>query len=319
MPQSRYDAGLVERVRGLFKRRFGTDKVEAHHVVDESDRARVHFLVHAPGELPEVALRALEREVVELSRTWDDELRDLLVSRHGRVPGRRLAEAWLPRFPDHYKGYTSTESAAHDIACFERLNAGEGHIVSLQPLPDQTRVCLYKQGAKVELSEAMPMLEDLGLRVVEELSTRLRGEEDEVWVQEFRVLGPDSEPLDVERSGLGVAEAIAGRLARRRGERHAEPARRHGRPQPPPAGRPAGLPQVPPAGRLALHRELPERRAGGELRADRQARAATSRPASTRSGRPTRRPSARCARRSWPTSTTSSRSTTTGSSATSCR
>ncbi len=210
MPQSRYDSGLVERVRGLFKRRFGTDKVEAHHVVDESDRARVHFLVHAPGELPEVALRALEREVVELSRTWDDDLRDRLVSRHGRVPGRRLAEAWLPRFPDHYKGYTSTESAAHDIACFERLNAGEGHIVSLQPLPDQTRVCLYKQGAKVELSEAMPMLEDLGLRVVEELSTRLRGEEDEVWVQEFRVLGPDSEPLDVERSGLGVAEAIAG-------------------------------------------------------------------------------------------------------------
>ena len=34
------------------------------------------------------------------------------------------------------------------------------------------------------------MLEDLGLRVIEEISTRLVGD-DETWVQEFRVLGPD--------------------------------------------------------------------------------------------------------------------------------
>jgi len=209
LPQARYDAALVERVRGLFRRRFGTSKVEAHHVLEDSLRTRVHFLVHAPGELPELALRALEREVIELSRTWDDELRETLVARTGALAGRRLAEAWLHRFPAHYKGYTATESAAHDIACFARLTAGERHVVSLQPLAVQTRVCLYKQGAKVELSQAMPMLEDLGLRVIEELSTRLIGEEDEVWVQEFRVLGPDGEPLDVEVCGAGVAEAIA--------------------------------------------------------------------------------------------------------------
>src|SRR5204862_3114354 len=49
----------------------------------------------------------------------------------------------------------------------------------------------------------------VGLRVIEELSTRLRGEEDEVWVQEFRVLGPGGEPLDVEACGRGLAEVIA--------------------------------------------------------------------------------------------------------------
>ena len=209
LPRGRYDAALVERVRALFRRRFGTSKVETHHVLDDSARSRVHFLVHAPGELPELALRALEAEVIALSRTWDDELRDLLIARQGPVAGRRLAAAWLHRFPDHYKGYTSVNSAAHDIACFGRLAAGEGHVVSLQPLGEQTRVSLYKEGEKVELSEAMPMLEDLGLRVIEELSTRLTGEEDEVWVQEFRVLGPDGAPLDVAARGAGVAEVIA--------------------------------------------------------------------------------------------------------------
>ena len=196
-------------MRGLFRRRFGTSKVETHHVLDDSERSRVHFLVHAPGELPELALRALEREVIELSRTWDDELRDLLVSQHGPIAGRRLAEAWQDRFPGHYKGYTAVKSAAYDIACFARLTEGEHHVVGIQALEEQTRICLYKQGEKVQLSQAMPMLEDLGLHVSEELSTKLEGEEDEVWVQEFRVLGPDGEPLDVETVGDGVAAAIA--------------------------------------------------------------------------------------------------------------
>jgi glutamate dehydrogenase len=178
-------------------------------VLDDSERSRVHFLVHAPGELPELALRALEAEVIALSRTWDDELRDLLVVRHGPVAGRRLAEAWLDRFPDHYKGYTSVDSAAHDIACFGRLTSGEGHVVSVQPLGEQTRLCLYKEGEKVELSQAMPMLEDLGLRVLEELSTRLTGEEDEVWVQEYRVLGPDGGRWTSSVRGPGVAEVVA--------------------------------------------------------------------------------------------------------------
>ena len=209
LPRGRYDASLIEKVRGLFRRRFGTSKVETHHVLDDSERSRVHFLVHAPGELPELALRALEREVIQLSRTWDDELRDLLISSHGPIAGRRLAEAWQDRFPAHYKGYTSVASAAYDIACFARLTEGEHHVVGLQALAEQTRVCLYKQGAKVELSEAMPMLEDLGLRVSEELSTKLTGDGDEVWVQEFRVVGPWGAPLEVEACGEGVAEVIA--------------------------------------------------------------------------------------------------------------
>ena len=52
------------------------------------------------------------------------------------------------------------------------------------------------------------MLEDLGLRVIEEISTRLVGD-DETWVQEFRVLGPDGEPLDLDALGDRVAELLA--------------------------------------------------------------------------------------------------------------
>ena len=69
-------------------------------------------------------------------------------------------------------------------------------------------MALYVRGPKVELGEALPMLEDLGLRVIEEISTRLTGDS-EAWVQEFRVLGPDGAPLDLDALGDRVAELLA--------------------------------------------------------------------------------------------------------------
>ena len=210
LPRSRYSPTLVSRVSALLRGRFATDGVEAHHVLDEGQRVRLHFLVHSAGGLPEIALRDLEAEVVALARTWDDELAEILDELHGAGPGRTLADAWSPLFPEHYKGYTRPELAAVDVASFARLDAGESFVVSLHPIgPERpTRVALYKRGAKIELSRVMPMLEDLGLRVIEEISTRLLGDE-ETWVQEFRVLGPGEQALDLDAVGDRVAEAIA--------------------------------------------------------------------------------------------------------------
>ena len=127
-----------------------------------------------------------------------------------RSRGRRLAEAWLGALPEHYKGYTSVDMAAHDVACFERLAGGEGHVVSLHAPATQTRIGLYESGEKVQLSQAMPMLEDLGLRVLEEVATRLTGEEDDAsGCRSSACSGPDGEALDIDTAGRGVAEMLA--------------------------------------------------------------------------------------------------------------
>ena len=218
LPRSRYSAALVTRMTELLRRRFGTEGVEAHHVLDEGERVRVHFFVYAAAGLPDPPLRELEAEAVALARTWDDELAAELADQPG------LFHRWAPRFPEHYKGYTTPQLAAIDVACFARLDAGESFVVSLHAIGKRrpTRVALYKRGAKIELSRVMPMLEDLGLRVIEEISTRLRGD-DEAWVQEFRVLGPAGRPLDLADVGDRVAEAIA---AVYRGDAESDPLNR---------------------------------------------------------------------------------------------
>ena len=108
-----------------------------------------------------------------------------------------------------------------------------------------------------------------------------------------------------------------GGLARRHRVRLAEPARAAGRARLAPDRDPARVPQVPPAHRLALHRELPERRAGRERGDHRATSSSCSSCASTPSARATRGPRTGCASGSCARSTTSSRSTTTASCATS--
>src|SRR3954471_4561360 len=195
LPRDRYRTLLIDRVRKLFTRRFKASDVEAQHVLGEGGaRVRVHFLVHAPNGLPAIENAELEREVVQLARTWEDALRAAMVERYGASHARLLHSVWGTRLPEHYKGYTAPATGALDIALLEQLAEDGPFVVSLQPLRQHTRVALYVRGPKVELGEALPMLEDLGLRVIEEISTRLTGE-NEAWVEEFCVLGPDGQPL----------------------------------------------------------------------------------------------------------------------------
>jgi glutamate dehydrogenase len=214
LPRSRYDGELLERLVDHFRVRFSTPSVDSHLVLGEGDRVQIHFRVHASAGLPDLDFRELEREVVALTRTWDDELRDRLVARHGEAQGRALAAEWAPRFPRYYKAARTPGLAMHDIGCFVRLETlGEPFVVGLQNETDQsgerTRVGLYKSGGKVELAQAMPMLEDLGLRVIEEVPTRLKGGDGETWVQDFGVLGPGDRPLDLEAYGARVADCIS--------------------------------------------------------------------------------------------------------------
>ncbi len=64
---------------------------------------------------------------------------------------------------------------------------------------DLTRVGIYKTGGKVQLSEVLPILENLGLRVDEEVPTRLNGGDGETFLHNFGVLDEHGRLLDLDR------------------------------------------------------------------------------------------------------------------------
>ncbi|MEA2227846.1 MAG: glutamate dehydrogenase, partial [Solirubrobacteraceae bacterium] len=210
LPKARHDAALMTRLRELIRARLGAETVDAHEVLGEGERVQIHLTAHAPeGGLPELSLPRLHREVVELTRTWDDRAGEALVAVHGER-GRVLAARWAGRLPASYKAAVAPDAAAQDIACFEELfTSGRPFHVGLRNEGELTRIGLYRVGGKLELSRAMPMLEHVGLRVIEERPTRLVGDRGETWLQDFGVLGPTDRPLVLEESGERIADCIA--------------------------------------------------------------------------------------------------------------
>ena len=106
LPRERYDAALGRaRAAACSAAASGTAKVETHHVLDESARSRVHFLVHAPGELPERRRARARAEVIALAARGTTSCATCCPSLGPREGP--AAEADGAPLPGHYKGYTS--------------------------------------------------------------------------------------------------------------------------------------------------------------------------------------------------------------------
>src|SRR2546421_12804979 len=103
--------------------------------------------------------------------------------------------------------------AEFDVDKFERLGRARPYRVAVQneegtaePL---TRLKLYKTGGKAPLSDLLPVLEALGLTVVEEVPTRLQEHGGSGrYLHDFGVLDAHGWPLDLDRAGDLVADTV---------------------------------------------------------------------------------------------------------------
>ncbi len=222
MPRDRFNAELRVTLQQLFVERFGGNAVDYRLALGETDTARLHFTLWAPsGQLADVSPGALEAEVVAAAQTWEERLAEKLTERFGLDRGNALLEEWARQFPSYYRASTPLEVTVGDI---EKLH-------EMVQLPDQrlvvglqlersdgeelTRLAVYRAGGKLELSSIMPTLEALGLRVVEEVPTRLSGGAGEVFIHDFGVLDGDGKTLELEDTGGRVADTIVAVLSGR--------------------------------------------------------------------------------------------------------
>ncbi|MGN6379808.1 MAG: NAD-glutamate dehydrogenase domain-containing protein, partial [Gaiellales bacterium] len=214
LPPDHVSTELLIRLEHLLEERFRGTSVD-HHLSVDTDPAWFHFTVHVPeGEIPDVDLGALEREVIEAARTWDDLLSDALVDELGAVAGHRLARRYAALFPGYYKSSQAVYQALFDVTQFERLGPDRPYVIALQNernvAEPATRLKLYKTGGKAPLTDLLPLFEQLGLTVIEEVPTRLQGDEGQGrYLHDFGVVGPDGAPLDLDRLGTLVADTVS--------------------------------------------------------------------------------------------------------------
>src|SRR5262245_10203839 len=214
LPRDRFNADLRKALQALFLERFHGTTIDYHLSLGETESARIFFTIHiAPGiPIPDVRYEELEAEVERLARTWEDDLLEALTRRVGAGRAQALLDEWAARFPEYYKANDDWDLVVDDILMLEKLESTQdGFLVGSrnESMGERlTRVKLYKTGGKVDLSDFMPILEALGLRVVEEVPTAIEGE-GRVYIHDFGVLDPRGAVLELGEGADRVTDTIA--------------------------------------------------------------------------------------------------------------
>src|SRR6185369_3371892 len=103
LPPGRYASATRARIRDVLTAALGGVLLEDHLVMDEAERAVLAF---AFAGTRDVTAEDLRERVAALVRTWDEQLRELLVARHGAGEGAQLGGRWAGAFPEEYRATT---------------------------------------------------------------------------------------------------------------------------------------------------------------------------------------------------------------------
>jgi glutamate dehydrogenase len=221
-PRENYTTELRERWQAILLETFRGSGSEFNVHLSESMLARIMITVRTtPGGIAAFDVRELEARLAAAARRWDDDLRDALIAATGEARGSELFRRFAGAFPAGYREECAARAAVADIEMMATLSAAAPLGVRLyRPLeaaPGALRFKLFHLGAPVTLSASLPMLERMGLEVIDERPHRVAPHASPpVWLHDFgmrRAVGGDDE----QGEGLGaVFEDAFGRIFRAR-------------------------------------------------------------------------------------------------------
>ncbi len=219
-PRENFTTELRRRWQAILTEAFNGTSSEFNVQLSESVLARIQITVRTtPGKIPEFDVRELEARLVASARRWDDDLKGALIEASGEARGNELLRQFGDAFPAGYREEIAARSAVPDIEMMAKLRDESPLGMTLyRPLeagPGALRFKIFHLGAPVTLSDSLPMLEHMGLKVLDEHPHRVspRGTSP-IWIHDFGMVAAGSD-TEVEVDALNqVFEDAFGRIFR---------------------------------------------------------------------------------------------------------
>ena len=213
LPRERYNSQVRFRIENILFKALNGKSVEHNVHLSESALARVHIIVRTtPWKLPEYNRVALEQEIALAVRSWSDELREVLIKRFGEEQGLKLFGRYGNQFPVAYQEDIKAKAAVFDIEQMDALVGEDSLCMSLyrpKHMPDgYLRFKIFHREREISISDALPMLENMGVRVMGERPYKIAlPDESIVWIQDFELIYAGE--LDVEKVKTSFQEQFA--------------------------------------------------------------------------------------------------------------
>ena len=174
VPRERFTEEFKEKTKTILEDAFQGTVTEVHEHITESALARGVFTVRTSGPIPDVDVDRIEAIIGNESRTWSDRLRDALTSSEGEETGIDRHRRYRKAFPMAYAEGYSEDAALYDIRHVEQVLATGELVVDLFRHRGDFHCKIIHAGPPVPLSEIMPRLENMGLKVLREVPYELQ-------------------------------------------------------------------------------------------------------------------------------------------------
>ena len=201
LPRDRYTTAVRLEMMEILRREFDAASVDYTARVSEAQLVRLHFVVRsAAGQvLPIVDQNMLEAALAQTTRFWQDVFVDALNEACDEEEAGRLRRIYQSAFPEAYKEDFSAATGVDDVIVLDQLRDEGAVALNLyQPAgadAGERRFKIYRRGGEVSLSTVLPVLQSLGVEVIDERPYDMSLDDGtQLWLYDFgvRMLGGPS-------------------------------------------------------------------------------------------------------------------------------
>ncbi len=215
VPREVYSTELRRRFVHILSAAFNGSTTDYNVLLTDDVLARIHITVRTTaGQIPAYDRKALENELATVARRWDDELRDALIEAEGEAHGAFLARRWAAAFPAAYRERVPARAAVADVQKAHALSAEQPLGLALYRGQDgELGFKVYHLGSPVVLSDSLPMLERMGVRVLSEnpyrIGTADTAPSNQIWLHDFELQATLSDDAPFDATAQRFEEAFA--------------------------------------------------------------------------------------------------------------
>jgi glutamate dehydrogenase len=202
-PRESYESATRVAI-GKYLARIYQGRISAFYpFFPEGRLVRVHFIIgRASGETPNPDRATLEHAIEEIVRTWADGLAEALTLTHEPVKSQSLVRRYRDAFPLGYREAYSPQVAVGDIRQVETLSPIRPLGADFYARADSDKACaglkVWSRERPIPLSERVPVLENMGFKVVDERTYRIVPGEAEVWLHDMMLERADGQAFDLD-------------------------------------------------------------------------------------------------------------------------
>ena len=209
LPRDTVSTALRQQIQTMLEAASGGPVIDWSLEVEGGNLALIRFVIdiREHGQRPDEA--ALDRQLHLMVRGWRAAVEAELASSGEGGRSAALAARYADMFPLAYRSSHGPADAASDISRLHRLE-GARRCVRLHGAgagsPDEIRVKVYQREGSLALSDAVPVLENFGFRVLDDVPTALARRALGT-IHDFRLVCPVGECAADIAARAGIIEA----------------------------------------------------------------------------------------------------------------